>query len=76
MSPELAAGTPDQIDMRSDVYSLGVVLYELLTGQLPYELSGQMAENLTTIQQAEPQRPRTIRRQINDEVETIILKAL
>lgn len=57
MSPEQVRGNPDEIDTRSDVYALGVVLYELLTGRLPYPTSGQMAELIRHIAETPPSRP-------------------
>ena len=75
-SPEQAQGSPGGIDVRTDVYSLGVILYQLLTGRFPYEVVGNMRDVLDNILRAEPARPSTIRRQINDEVETIILRCL
>lgn len=76
MSPEQAAGTPNEVDIRTDVYSLGVILYEMLTGRYPYPVVGQVADVLRNIAEAEPRRPSTILRMINNEVETIVLKAL
>lgn len=75
-SPEQAEGLPSNIDVRTDVYSLGVILYQMLTGKFPYTVIGNMREVLDNILRAEPARPSTIRRQINDEVETIVLKCL
>ncbi len=75
-SPEQAEGKPGMIDVRTDVYSLGVILYQMLTGRFPYEVIGTMRDVLDRIMTAEPARPSTIRKQINDDVETIVLKCL
>jgi WD40 repeat protein len=81
-APEQAEGAPSKIDTRTDVYSLGVVLYQMLTGKFPYEVVGNMRDVLDRIMNAEPVKPSTLggasasRRRINDEVETIVLKCL
>lgn len=75
-SPEQAEGVPNNIDVRTDVYSLGVMFYQMLTGQFPYKVIGNMRDVLDNILRAEPTKPSTIRRQINDEIETIVLKCL
>lgn len=75
-SPEQVAGDPSRIDMRTDVYSLGVVLYQMLTGRFPYAVGGPLREAMNNIAQAEPVPPRSIRPKIDSDVETIVLKAL
>lgn len=75
-SPEQAAGTNRQIDIRSDVYSLGVILFQLLTGEFPYRVDGALPDALRAIQNSPPKSPREIRRDISDEVSTIVLKCL
>ncbi|MBN2272275.1 MAG: protein kinase [Sedimentisphaerales bacterium] len=76
MSPEQASGMPNLIDVRTDVYSLGVILYTLLTGQYPYDVNGPTLEALKNIQQAQPVRPRQIVPKFNSEMEAILLTAL
>lgn len=74
-SPEQVGGSGD-IDVRSDVYSLGVILFQCLTKAFPYKVAGPIQEVLETITTVEPARPSRLRREIDSELETIILKCL
>ncbi len=73
MSPEQASGKPD-LDYRTDIYSLGVVLYELLTGQRPF--LGDANSLYDQINNATPKPPRQIKSTIPEDLEKICLKCL
>ncbi|HWL93706.1 MAG TPA: serine/threonine-protein kinase, partial [Phycisphaerae bacterium] len=64
------------ITARTDVYSLGVLLYQALTGRFPYSVTGDLDLVLRNVHTAEPVRPRSLRRELDDEVETMVLKCL
>ncbi len=74
MSPEQARGEHGLIDVRTDVYALGAIFYELLTGERPFK--GEMSILLEHIQHTPPKAPRQIKPDIPRELEAICLKCL
>lgn len=77
MAPEQVAGDPSAIDLRTDVYALGVMLHQLLVGELPYDLpQHSLLDALRAIRETEPVRLGSVRRDLRGDVETIVLKAL
>lgn len=76
MSLEQVLADPLELDTRSDVYALGVILYELLAGRLPYQLSANPLEAVRTIREEDPARLSSISRAYRGDVETIVAKAL
>ena len=77
MSPEQAAGDPDQVDSRTDVYALGAVAFQLFSGRLPHEVDGRpVLEVLQAIRDEEPPRLGELDRSLRGDLETIVATAL
>jgi tetratricopeptide (TPR) repeat protein len=74
-SPEQVEAGDDGIDLRTDVYSLGVILYQALTGRLPFDVSGPLRETIERIVAEDPVPPSGLR-SMDEDVETIVLRCL
>lgn len=77
MAPEQIRGEVDRIDTRADVYAIGVILYELLAGRLPFAVKGKsIAEAARLIEEQEPVALGEIDRALRGDVQTIAAKAM
>ena len=75
-SPEQLQEESGGVDVRSDVYGLGVILFQILTGDLPYDTTGALVNVALKILQGEPTRPSSIDPGLDVELDAIVAKAL
>jgi WD40 repeat protein len=75
-SPEQTEGVQARIDLRTDVYSLGVILFFMLTGTMPYRTDGLLPEVISTIRNVAPVRPSALRKNLPADLDVITLRCL
>jgi serine/threonine-protein kinase len=75
MSPEQAAGQTDSIDVATDIYSLGAVLFAMLTGRPPFQAASPLDTVLMVIEQ-DPPNIRMLNRAVDSDLEMVVMKCL
>ncbi len=75
-APEQLSGATDAVDLRTDVYSLGLLLFHVLTGRLPFPSDAPAIEIMRSIRDTAPGRPSSLNSEIGAELDAIILKAI
>jgi len=75
-APEQVRGDHEAVDVRTDVYALGVLLFRVLTGSLPFHAAANLPDLLNAIQHAAPARASAVNRRVDDELDAVIEKAL
>lgn len=77
MCPEQFEGNPEELDVRADVYALGVVLYEFLTGRLPYDVAKRPVYAVArVVREAEPMPLAAVNPKLRGDLDTIVMKCL
>ncbi len=75
-SPEQASGRTADIDTRTDIYALGVILHHALTGRPPYPIDGSLTETLRRIETGEPESPRRLNPAVTRDLERVVRRCL
>lgn len=76
MSPEQALGRHDETSVRTDVYALGAIAYELITGRLPCRATGSLRDVLARIAEEDPPPLSTLRKRLSRDLDAVLLKSL
>jgi eukaryotic-like serine/threonine-protein kinase len=75
-SPEQLRGDPSLVDARTDIYTLGVLLYEMLCGKLPHEMSGSIEAVIQRVLEQTPTAPSVINGKLEHDLDVVVLHAM